>query len=356
MKKTIITYLSLHKNVEFSIIELENHTLNTYESLNDYHDEGGYDLFFSIINELREGNEITPIKAAIKHTNNRKNPLPIRWKKIKKKQVQTWSKEQLFQVSDRLDISYYIQNPDQQDDLTWKCITSIHRFLGNADQWEWESNATRSYQLFEDEKYLNGHGRHLLGRLKLTESDLKIKQYGEPFSYFVNPRINVLSNIKSILIIENLSFFHSYRRLFKMQRIVVGKVYDMIIYAEGTHIESSIQYLDDILEHHDFKVHYVGDMDPSGYSIYARLKSKNPQYNIKLAKHIYIKMIEHCQRPTPLLKEQKKNDEHFDLIINEMDESELFKRVAIEMWEQNKRIPQEVLPIDVLLKGEGYHA
>lgn len=351
MRNIIEDYLNSRKKLEFSITELEKHILNHYRSLNDYRDEGGYEYMYSVISDMHKANEISPIKTSIKQTNNRKqNALPVRWKKEKTKVESSWSKEQMFQVSDRLDISYYIDHPEYQDHATWEYIYRIHEFLGYAEGWEWESNATRSYQLFNDEKFLRGMGRSILSRLKLTEADLRIKQFGEPFSYIVNPKIVSLSKVQNILVIENLSFFHSCRRLFRLQRSILGVHYDMIIYAEGTHIEFSIQYLEDVLEQQTFEVHYVGDMDPSGYSIYARLKEKNPQYKIKLAKHIYYKMVEQCRNFTPIPKEQTKNHKHFLVIMNEVRENEIFRTVATELWDENRRIPQEVLPIDVLLK------
>lgn len=354
MRSLIDEYLNFRKKLEFSIIELESHILNHYRSLNDYHDEGGYEFMYSVISDMHKVNEISPLKAFTKQTNNRKqNSLPVRWKKVKTKVESLWSKEQMFQVSDRLDIGYYIDHPEYQDNATWENICRIYEFLGYAEKWEWESRATRSYQLFDDEKFLlnkENQGNRLLGRLKLTEADLKIKQFGEPFSYIVNPKIDVLSKVKNILIIENLSFFHSCRRLFRLQQSILGIYYDMIIYAEGTHIESSIQYLEDVLEQKSLEVYYVGDMDPSGYSIYARLKVKNPQYDIKLAKHIYYEMTEQCRKPTSIPKEQTKNIEHFLLFINELIENENFRTIATKLWDENKRIPQEVLPIDVLLK------
>lgn len=357
MKDLITAYLNQHKNVEFNILDLENYIIDRYDSLNDYQDDGGYDLFYTIINELSSSLKIKPMKSHIKKTNNRKTPLPIRWRIIRTKAISKWTQEQIFQVSDRLDISYFVTNPEKQNVSTWENILSIYNFLGEKDKWEWESKASRSYQLFEDEKFLNEEGRHLLGRLKLTEHDLKIENYGEPFSYFVHPRVSSFTEIKRILIIENLSFFHACRRLFRMYKPIVGLELDMIIYAEGTHIESSIKYIKDILEHSDFHFLYVGDMDPSGYSIYARLKIKNPEFDITLAKQIYYKMVEECHCPTTIKKDQQKNNDHFNYFLDEMGrDNEDFTVIAYQIWNEDKRIPQEVLPIDLLLKGEGNHA
>jgi len=357
MKTVITTHLNQQKRVAFNIIELEDSIIESYDSLNDYQDDGGYDLFHTIINELRSSGKIKPVKSSIKVTNNRKPPLPLRWRIVRTKAIPQWTQEQIFYVSDRLDIGYFITNPDKQKASTWENIVSIYHFLGEKDQWEWESKASRSYQLFKDEKFLTEEGRHLLGKLKLTEHDLKIENYGEPFSYFVHPKVDRFTEIKRILIIENLSFFHACRRLLKMDKPIIGMALDMIIYAEGTHIESNLTYITDILEHHDFHLFYVGDMDPSGYSIYARLKMKNSTYDISLAKPIYYKMVEACHCPTVIKKDQHKNNEHFNYFLAEMGTGhEDFTAVAYQIWHEDKRIPQEVLPIDLLLKGEGHHA
>lgn len=357
IKKSIITYLDQHKKVEFNILELENFIIDSYSSLNDYQDDGGYDSFYSIIKELDATAKIKPVKSSIKKTNNRKNSLPIRWRKIKEKAKPIWTAQQIFQVSSRLDISYFIKNTDKQNELTGSHILSIYDFLGERDKWEWESKATRSYQLFKDEKFLDGEGRFLVSRLKLADYDLKIENYGEPFSYFIQLKIDNFIDIKRILIIENLSFFHACRRLLRMNRQIIGMGIDMIIYAEGTHIESSIKYIKDILEHDDFQFFYVGDMDPSGYSIYARLKVKNPQFVISLAKPIYYKMVEQCQNPLQIEKNQLENNEHFRYFIDEMGEdNQFFTAVALRIWNEERRIPQEVLPIDLLLTEEDNHA
>jgi hypothetical protein len=353
IKNMILEYLNLQKKVEFNISELEESIIHEFDSLNEYEENGGYELFYSIIKELEMSTMIVPVKSSIKITNSRKTPLSIRWRKVRVKAVPTWTEQQIIHVSDRLDLNYYMKYPDKQNESTWKDILSIYAFLKESHNWQWESKASRSYQLFQDEKFLNEEGKHLLSRLKLSENDLKIESYGEPFSYFVHPQIFHFSNIKSVLVIENLSFFHACRRLFKMNERIVGMNIDMIIYAEGTHIESSIKYLNDILEHNDFHIYYVGDMDPSGYSIYARLKMKNPQYSIKLAKSIYYKMVDECNNPPRIHKDQPRNNAHFIYFIEEMGmDNTTFISTANRIWNENRRIPQEVLPIDLLLKGE----
>ncbi|MCM3709111.1 Wadjet anti-phage system protein JetD domain-containing protein [Sporosarcina luteola] len=357
MKALVINYLQQRKRVGFSISDLEDYVIDRHDSLNDYIDAGGYKAFYSIIQDLHSSFQIEPVKSVSKTTNGRKTPLPIKWRILRTPAIPTWTPQQIFLVSDRLDVSYFIRHPEQQSEATWQHVLSIYQFLKAKDEWEWESKASRCFQLFKDEKFLENEGRYLLKRLNLAETELKIRNYGEPFSYFVHPKVRGFAEIKHVLIIENLSFFHASRRMFKRNMPIIGMDFEMIIYAEGTHIELSIKYITDIVDHEGFKIFYVGDMDPAGYSIYARLKMKNPDFDITLAKPIYCKMVEQCPHPIAIKKEQRKDTHHFNYFLEEMGNDQPdFIAIAKQMWDENRRIPQEVLPIDFLLKGEGQYA
>jgi hypothetical protein len=95
-------------------------------------------------------------------------------------------------------------------------------------------------------------------------------------------------------------------------------------------------------------------MDPEGYSIYCSLRDKYKNIDISLLVEAYSALIRLNRRRYPC-KEQLKNREHLDKVIGEFKYAgiEVDVENVIKLWEENYRIPQELITYEYLLRQEG---
>jgi hypothetical protein len=335
---------------QFSIVDIETTVKMMFTSLDEYFDAGGYSLFHDVIQNLYQKSVIEPIKSKMKQTNGRSPILPIYWRKITTQMVPSWTTSQMMGVADLLNLRHYEIHTYKQTDKEWQRIKTVYHFLKVRQQRLWISREERSLELFDDEKFLSSsEGRGLLSQLKITLDDLKAKVFGEPFTYWTRPRTD-LKDVKNILIVENLSFFHSCRKILETYNAIYTIPIDMLIYGEGNHIESSIPFLDDIFQHRHYHLYYVGDIDPVGLAIYYRTKNKY-DYPLQLALPIYKKLVDYGE-PRPVETKQNQNARILQFVydeINELGEFELVQHIK-RLWDEGKRIPQEFLNYEIMVR------
>ena len=89
--------------------------------------------------------------------------------------------------------------------------------------------------------------------------------------------------------------------------------------------------------------YYIGDLDAESYSILIRLIEKYPDHSIQPALKLYRKMLE-CVNQVNEQKNQVKHEEHRDAFFAWFTEDE--QAIMMELWKEEKRIPQEVLTIE----------
>jgi hypothetical protein len=248
----------------------------------------------------------------------------------------------MMQVSDCLDLSFYRLHPSFQTKKEWECVRAVYAFLKDSSPRKMLSLEERSLDLFGDEKFLSSDGRGLLFRLKLQSADLFAKRHGEPFVFWIKPGISA-DAIRRVLIIENLSFFHTARQ--KLNENCLDLPYDMLIYGEGKRIENSLRFFSDFFPNLDCTFDYVGDLDPEGYSIYARLVQKYPDFSIRAATVLYQKMISHISKVGDVSRDQTWNVRHRDRFLNDLGD-EVCKTHLLTLWQTKKRLPQEVLNLE----------
>lgn len=350
IKKFLVELKSKNKK-RFDLDDLERYLINYYKGESIYHSNGGYLELHNQIISLKKREEIREIKSS--SYNGLNPPLKNRWEVIVEKKVSTWDRSKLLRFSDSLDFSYYINNPVYQTDLEWEYIENIYRFLKSKDSREWSSVEERSLELFYDEKFLvkgkeRSKGKYgILKRLKLSYEDLKMKKYGEMFIYWNRGT----KYIKNIIILENHSTFFSYKRVAEEKGQVFGFDVDVLIFGEGKKIENSFSFIDEITTLDDLKVLYFGDVDSEGFGIYYRLKSRYPNINIKLQSKAYGDLIEMSNKEYPQ-SGQKKDGEYLDFFLEEMEDS--LNEDNIEklryIWDNDLRIPQELITYEYLLK------
>lgn len=349
--KRFLAELKSKNKKRFDLDILERYLINYYKGESTYLAKGGYSELYNQINCLKEKDQIKEIKSS--SYNGLNPPLKTRWKIVVEDKVSTWDKSKLLRFSDRLDFSYYDNNPIYQTDIEWEYIERIYNFLKSKDSRQWASVEERSLELFYDEKFLVNRkeslkGRYgILKRLKLSYDDLKMKKYGEMFIYWNRGT----KDIKNIIILENHSTFFAYKRMAEEKRQVFDFKIDALIFGEGKKIESSFSFIEEIANVDDLKVLYFGDVDPEGFGIYTRLKNRYPDINIELQRKAYNDLIEISIKDYPQ-DGQRKNQEYLDFFLEEMEDD--LNKDNIEklkyIWDNDLRIPQELITYEYLLK------
>lgn len=195
----------------------------------------------------------------------------------------------------------------------------------------------------------------LLRRTGLALEDLLAKVHGEPFVFWPVPGTK-LSEAKEALIVENLSLFHTIRRVLEWDGCVAGLRPNILIYGEGKKIEASLSFLKDITDASQLTLRYAGDIDQEGWGIYIRLKHKYPEVHIELAVPLYEAMVR-VKRTVPIGK-QVHREEVLALVLEELENAgrgEL-RSAVMECWNGQLRIPQEVLTVESLRVGKEWFA
>ena len=354
LEKVIMKFLLKHKQnnrKRFDLSTLEAYIIDAFKGYNSYQSHGGYSKLYREITELKGNNHIKEIKSSA--YNGLNPPLKTRWEIITKEEIHRWNKSKMLQLSDRLDFSYYRNNPIYQSDLEWEYIENIYKFLKCRDLRHWASIEERSLELFYDEKFLKNRKETskgkcgILGRLKISSEDLKMKKYGEMFIYWNRG----VKQIKNIIILENHSTFFTYKRIAEEKGEIFGFTPDIIIYGEGKKIENSFSFLEEIADTSAVKVLYFGDLDSEGLGIYLRLKARYPDVTIEIQKEAYKHLIKISSRSYPL-GNQIKNPLYLELFLSELQDvldDNCLKKIE-DIWYGDYRIPQELINYEYLLK------
>ena len=337
--------------LRFSLSDLEAYLSKTYKSESKYQEDGGYIGLVDGFNLLVKNNKIRSIKSSA--YNGLNPPLKLKWEILREDNDLKWDKSKLLRMSDLLDFSYYTRNPSFQTDKEMEYIENIYNFLKERERRHWVSVEDRSLELFYDEKFLTERKESLKGkygilkRLKLSHEDLKMKKYAEMFIYW-NRGTN---HIKNIIILENHSSFFSYKRIAELGNHIFGVFPDVLIYGEGNKIENSFTFIEEIGDISNVKVFYFGDIDSEGLGIYYRLKNRYEDFDISLQKQAYTNLIDICIRDYHR-KSDRSNPEYLEFFIEEMGDSLPInlKEKLLNIWNENLRIPQELINYEYLLR------
>ncbi|MDQ0268587.1 Wadjet anti-phage system protein JetD domain-containing protein [Cytobacillus purgationiresistens] len=326
---------------KININELE---LQLRQLIDHYFDMDGYSWFYQSIVKLQDEGVLLPIEN--KQSNGRSPALPLYFWVALKTQTTTWDRLEMMKRSDQLDFSYYERHPEWQSHDEWLRIEKLYDFLQTNEERETVSIEERSLELFGHEKFLTDakdfpEGIGFLNRIGISEDGLKIVKYGDPFVFWIKQGTE-LTDIQRVLIIENKSFFHTAIKLLEENKLDYEP--ELIIYGEGHNIETSFSFFFRIFPPKPYLFYYAGDIDAVGYSILIRLIAKYPDCCIQPALKIYRKMLECIDQSNDQKMGQFKNSEHRDLFFSWFTEQE--KGQLLQLWQQNKRIPQEVLTIE----------
>jgi hypothetical protein len=312
--------------------------------LDDYFEMDGYKLFHRAIETLQAEGQLIPIQN--NQYNGRNPSLPLfYWVNIKD-QEDKWDRLEMMKLGDQFDFSYYERHPEWQTRDEWIRIQNVYTFLKTAQDREIVSFEERSLELFGHEKFIQDgdsfpDGKGFLTRIGISDEQLKMVHYGEPFVSWMKQGIEI-NDIQRILIVENLSFFHTSIKLLEANKLDYEP--ELIIYGEGMKIERSFSFFFRMFPAKNYLFYYVGDLDAEGYGILIRLIEKYPESCIQPALKIYRKMLECLDQRNEQKQGQTQNMKYRDLFFQWFTEEE--QALLQQLWQENKRIAQEVLTIE----------
>lgn len=341
----------------FELAELENYFKSKLGGLSAYQAAGGYQKLYQLLQELEANHKINKIKRS--DFNQRQPQLKKRWRLIKKEN-QFWSDKDILQLSRQLNLNYYLKRPEQQTEELKQKLFSLCNFLSSKAEREWASREERSLELFADEKFLSrAEGKKLLNNLKLSLADLKAQKYNHLFVYWtLDP-----AQINNILILENHSAFIGAKKALAAGIDIFKQDFDTVIYGQGKKIVSSFSFLEELLginllaaeqeraaKIKKLNIYYAGDLDPEGLNIYTSLKQKYPEYQISLLTDYYQLLFQQSSQFYPLQKNQQQKQAVLKKVVQEIKDKGKLKLAGqfVELWQEEKRIPQEVITFEVL--------
>ncbi len=327
----------------FEITDIEQCVIRKSGGNSKYSTLGGYSAFYGAVVQLNSEGIIKPVIASFY---NGMNPsLKSRWGIVDRPLIAGWSASFIMQVSDHLDMSGYIRNHDWQTDEEKEYIINIYNFLEQAENREWASCEERSLELFGNEKFLSTENKKVLTRLSLSFEDLKMKKYGQMFSYWTSGKLP-----EGVVILENHSTFFSFKRCTEEGIDIFGFIPDLVIFGDGKRIVKSLEFLNEITDISRCKIRYFGDVDPEGWLIYKALREKYSDIDIRL----FIPCYEHLLnsgKSYPIGDiMQSTNINILKFIIDEFERNNkqyLSNRIE-QLWMERKRIPQELLTFETM--------
>lgn len=313
------------------------------QQIEAYYNMDGYTLFYSAIEKLEGEGQLVPVKNA--QQNGKFPSLPLYyWVNVKKEKTQ-WNRLDMLKLSNQFDFSFYEHNPEWQTKEEWKRIENLYTFLQSTKERLTVSIEERSVELFSHEKFLTDEmlfpeGKEFLNRIGVTIESLKCTKLDEPFVFWLKVGKEI-KDIKRVLIVEKLSFFHTCVNL--LEAGVLDYEPELIIYGEGKKIESSFSFFFRMFPKQEYLFYYIGDIDAESFSILSCLTKEHSDCCIQPALKIYRKMLEFTENAGNS-NIQPKNIEHRNQFFKWFTDEE--QAILMQLWLEEQRIPLEVLTIE----------
>ena len=334
-------------NYKKKIIEIE--TLTDFLKVNISNPESVYAALQGLISE----NVIEPVKSSGKN-GNIKYPLYKKYRILAVKEETKDVRSEINRLHPLLLQSGYLSLNPEEYTKNHDLIIGINRFLFSERKDVLISRKERSYALFGKEKMLDDSGaKSLLHKLKITEHDLRF--YDTP-EYCFHDFIPEKSDNMTLLICENKDIWFNIRRCMFEEgwRQLYGEAIDGVVYGEGNKISQKQGALSEYVKfmgNPKVKFLYWGDIDREGFDIFKRTKDVNANLDFSLFVPGYRQMIKRAkgtelENSSSSKKQGILFDDLFEVFFKE--EQEYLKGVL----ENNKLIPQEIVPFTLLSKEE----
>lgn len=230
-----------------------------------------YEQFAKIILGLEQQQILVPIKSS---SMNGKRPALANSYKINKAVARLDVREQIKQLKKTFHpaiwIEYYLTKTSQQLGQDLPALLLLNDYLQKNSLPKTKVLAQeRSFEIFQDEKFITEQGgKKLLERVKIWDL-LEIWPIADPVSFAINP--STLQNERhKLLIVENKATFYSLLPALK------DSGFTALLYGQGNAINGTIQVLQEQLplDYKQVRFYYFGDVDAEGISIWFLLQQK----------------------------------------------------------------------------------
>jgi hypothetical protein len=351
MQDKIKRIIKKQKRKSFDIKSLEKSLVKTFKDETAYNSAGGYKAFAKAILSLENKGLIREIKASPYYY--KKPYIKSKYIRIDERAESSWDAYTFIIYSNLLDLSYFKTHEKEQNDLNLKYIQRIYAFIQKRDKRFLASREERALEIFDDEKYFTT-SENLLKKIKLNpnlafenfDEALKMQKNTQMFVFFENKGI---SNNR-MLILENQSTFFAVKRLSSENISFFKRDYQLIIWGQGKGIIKQLEMLSRITDPKAVVIDYFGDIDPEGYFIFLKLKEKFPDLKINLLEEAYKALLE-VGKFYSYHQKQNKNSVVLEDIL-EFFKNEKHQELIKRLWEENLRIPQEIITYEYIKRRE----
>lgn len=300
---------------------------------------GGYKGFSDAINELCTLGKMIPVKSSGKN-----GMTPILYAKYRviteKNQLSEVYKNEILSFHPALSKEHYLNRiAEYENDREY--ILSLNSYLQNTgfskiNGYRCTINE-RSFEIFNDEKYLDKKGKALLKKLGLEIDNLNCYHTYEAFFYIaLKPGAE-----GNALIIENKDTFMSLLRVMNLEgskKCNINNI-NLLIYGEGNKITKSFEYMQELKRDNPVnKIFYYGDLDYPGIDIYQRLAREFAEYEIIPHVRLYEQLIYSVDK-LPAARNAVQHD--IGIFLNYFDK-DLAEKIS-HILNSRKYIPQEGL-------------
>ncbi len=303
--------------------------------------KGGYGSFSSVIKKLCGKGIIAPVKSS--GSNGRNPSLHNKYKILSGKEVSLSNElmNELQSLHPKLDKGYYYRNPKCYNEDRCYILMLSDYLIGNSAAESLKYRCTmneRSFEIFNNEKFLGAEGKVILKRLGLSLQDINCYKTLEAFFYI---RFGIEESL-NILIIENKDSFYSVLKYLErnQDKVIGGVKINMLIYGEGKKIVNSFSFINEVAMGTPIeKVYYFGDLDFEGIGIFNSMACKYGKHLVVPHVALYKELLTVSKEPPKLRTRQ--NELYMELFLMYFD-SESKDRIE-EILYMGKYIPQEAL-------------
>jgi len=303
--------------------------------------KGGYGYFVSTVKSLCQKGIIQPVKSS---GSNGRNPTLYNKYRILHNAMDSCTNDMMLELQSlhpKLEKGYYYRNPDSYKKDRHYILMLSHYLLGDSSADALKFRCTmneRSFEIFNDEKFLGDEGKVILKRLGMSLEDLNCYKTLEAFFYI---RFGIEESL-NILIIENKDTFYSVLKyLEKNQDKKIGGVkINMLIYGEGKKIINSFSFIKEVAMGTPIeKVYYFGDLDFEGIGIFISMACKYGKHIVVPHVALYEELLSVSKKPPQLRTRQ--NEISIELFLMYFDRES--KDKIEDILYNGKYIPQEAL-------------
>lgn len=293
--------------------------------------------FNEIVKDVLQEGAITPILSG--GTNY--CGLPRRFRLVKGKlcsSLETITQDAIhYELSEDLDFHFYYEKPlvEWKRDLPYIC--KLSQWLKKGIQ-QPASLQQRSWDIFQDEKYLLQAGKKLFRRLKLAPARLQISEQADPLMLACNPA-GITKSVCHHLAVENKAPYYA------LLPFLPQSGFASLILGYGWKLTANLPLLPQQIGRPDAEhmVWYFGDFDWEGLRIWQNL-CQNTRIKVKLACPFYWAFT-NCFCPKGK-ENQEKAETAFTAFQQEMElpDENIFKQVL----KKHQYWPQEALDVPLL--------